>query len=254
MSSQGKDRIIVALDVDGLDKAAALVAELAPHVGMFKVGLELITAVGAPAAVACVKEAGGKVMFDGKFHDIPNTMAGAARAVSALGVDMFTIHASSGRPAIRAAVENAGAAKVIGVTVLTSLTPSECLCTFGDSPEDKVEEFAADLDWSGAHAVVCSPRELAYLEGAKRLIRITPGVRPEWAAAGDQQRVMTPLDAVLAGADFLVVGRPITNQPAGVGSRVDAASRVAAEIDAALERKAILKACIDAEGKGGPGC
>ncbi|HSD12800.1 MAG TPA: orotidine 5'-phosphate decarboxylase / HUMPS family protein, partial [Patescibacteria group bacterium] len=109
-----KDRIIVALDVPTLEAAKPLIDALAPHVGLFKVGLELLTAVGAPAAVAAVRERGGRVMFDGKFCDIPNTVAGAAKSAVALGVEMFTMHASSGKEAIRAAVVAAGGDKVIG--------------------------------------------------------------------------------------------------------------------------------------------
>ncbi len=224
-----KERIIVALDVPDLETAKPLVAALAPHVGYFKVGLELITAVGGPAAVALIKGAGGKVMYDGKFADIPNTMAGAARSVAALGVEMFTVHASAGPDSVYAAVRHAGNAKVIGVTVLTSLDDHACRGIFGVSAIAAVGSFAFLLRMADAHAIVCSPQEVSLLREIP-LLRITPGVRPVWAAAGDQKRVMTPGDAIRAGADMLVIGRPILKPPAEIGGPVDAAKRIADEI------------------------
>nr|ALV85546.1 orotidine 5'-phosphate decarboxylase/HUMPS family protein [uncultured bacterium pA1] len=228
-----KDRIIVALDVSTLEAARPLIDALAPHVGLFKVGLELLTAVGAPAAVAAVRERGGRVMFDGKFCDIPNTVAGATKAAVALGADLLTVHASAGAESIRAAVREAGAAKVVGVTVLTSIGESECFEIFGDSPEGKVIDFAGTLAKCGAPAVVCSPREASLLRHLP-LLRITPGIRPAWAETGDQKRVLSPGDAVRGGADMLVIGRPITKPPAAVGTPADAARRIADEIAEAL--------------------
>jgi orotidine-5'-phosphate decarboxylase len=224
-----KDRIIVALDVPGIIEAKALVAELAPHVGYFKVGLELITAIGAPAAVALVKAAGGRVMVDAKFNDIPNTMAGAARSAAALGIDIFTVHASAGRSAVAAAVKAAPACVVAGVTVLTSMSEADCFDVFGCPVEDKVAEFEADLRHAGAGAIVCSPKDLPALS-FRELTRITPGIRPTWAPSGDQKRAMTPLEAVRTGADLLVIGRPITAPPPGVGGPAEAAKRIADEI------------------------
>lgn len=228
-----KDRIIVALDVPDLAAARPLIAALSPHVGMFKVGLELITAVGAPAAVAAVREAGGRVMFDGKFNDIPNTVAGAAKAAAALGVETFTMHATSGREAILAAVAAAGGEKVIGVTVLTSIDDAECAETFGGLTLDVVEALGWKLVEAGAKNVVCSPREVRRLLQMP-LTRITPGVRPAWADAGDQKRFTTPAEAVRSGADMLVIGRPITKPPAAIGGPAQAARLIADEIAEAL--------------------
>ncbi len=230
-----KNHIIVALDVSTAAEAKALVQELASHVGMFKIGLELITAIGAPAAVALVKLAGGKVMFDAKFNDIPNTMAGAAKAVAELDVDTFTVHASAGPKSIAAAVASAGKSRVIGVTVLTSLSRDLCIEIFGDNPVDKVNVFAQQLADAGAYGIVCSPQEVASLVNSS-LTRIIPGVRPLWAAAGDQARVMTPEDAIVAGADYLVIGRPITKPPPSIGSRVVAAQRIAEEMERGFSR------------------
>jgi len=227
-----KNKIIYALDVDSLDKARRQVAGIAPHVGMLKIGLELITSVGGPQAVAAVHDAGGLVMYDGKFNDIPHTMAGATRPVAAQGVKMFTVHASSGLESVKAAVANCGASKVIGVTVLTSLGEEECIEIFGDKPSAKVRAFAELLCEAGAHAIVCSPQEVGRLADLP-LTRITPGVRPRWAAVGDQKRVMTPAEAIHAGADYLVIGRPISAPPPEVGSPADAARLIAMEIEGA---------------------
>lgn len=228
-----KDRLIVALDVSDLEAAKPLIAALAPHVSCFKVGLELLTAVGAPAAVAAVHEAGGRVMFDGKFNDIPNTVGGATKAAVGLGVDLLTVHASTGAESIRAAVRESGRAKVVGVTVLTSIGESECHEIFGETPEIKVYDFALTLVRCGAPAVVCSPREAKELRDLP-LLRITPGIRPAWAETGDQKRVLSPGDAIRGGADILVVGRPITQPPPGVGAPADAARRILDEIAGAV--------------------
>jgi orotidine-5'-phosphate decarboxylase len=226
---QPKERLIVALDVSDIEDAKPLIALLAPHVGMFKVGLELLTAIGAPAAVAAVREAGGRVMYDGKFNDIPNTVAGAVKAAVGHGVDLITVHASTGAESIRAAVRESGSARVIGVTVLTSIGESECFEIFGDSPTNKVVEFAKVLVKCGAPAVVCSPREAGELRGLP-LLRITPGIRPAWAETGDQKRVLSPGDAIRGGADILVVGRPITQPPKGIGGPLEAVKRILDEI------------------------
>ena len=230
---QAKDRIIVALDVPDLGKAKPLISSLAHRVGCCKVGLELITAAGGPQAVEAVHDGGGRVMYDGKFHDIPNTMEGAARGVAAQAVKMFTVHASAGRDAVAAAVKAAGKSLVIGVTVLTSLDDESCIEIFGDKPSAKVRQFAEMLVDAGAHAVVCSPQEVASLRDLP-LLRITPGVRPAWAAVGDQKRFTTPAEAVRSGADMLVIGRPILKPPAEIGSPVEAARRIEAEIEEAL--------------------
>lgn len=257
MEPQGKDRIIVALDVDELWKAEQLVEALAPHVRVFKVGLELLTAAGSKRVVTAIHGYGTRIMYDGKFNDIPNTMAGATRAVAAHGVEMFTVHASCGLEGMRAVAAAKGVAKALAVTVLTSFDDAGSETVFGGNARLKVAQFAMEAKLAGLDGIVCSPKELEFLGSHgdfDGLLKVTPGVRPSWAATADQKRVMTPYEAILAGADYLVIGRPITNPPAEVGSCVDAAKRIAEEIDSALERRAILKACIAAEGKGGCGC
>jgi orotidine-5'-phosphate decarboxylase len=233
---EAKDRIIVALDVYSLDKAKSLVESLAPHVGCFKVGLELLTAVGAPKVVEFVHSLGGQVFYDGKFDDIPNTVAGAAKAVAGLNVRMFNVHASAGIEAMMAAIANKGSSLVLAVTVLTSLEENNANLIFGGPSKAKVLQFARDAKIAGCDGIICSPQELELLGKQKELVglwMITPGVRPEWAATGDQKRVMTPAEAIKAGAAALVIGRPITKPPAEIGTPVNAVKRIISEIAAA---------------------
>ena len=233
----GNDRIIVALDVDSLDKAISLVKSLAPYVGCFKVGLELLMAVGAPQVVEFVHSLGGQVFLDGKLNDIPNTVGSAAKAVAWLNVKMFDVHASAGIEAMMAAVANKGQSLVLAVTVLTSLEENNAHLIFGAPSKAKVLQFARDAKLAGCDGIICSPQELELLGKQKELgslLKVTPGVRPEWAAAGDQKRIMTPAEAIKAGANYLVIGRPITRPPAEIGSPVDAAKRIAEEIAGVL--------------------
>jgi orotidine-5'-phosphate decarboxylase len=232
-----KDRIIVALDVDSLDKARALVESLAPHVGCFKVGLELLTAVGAPKVVEFVHSLGGQVFYDGKFDDIPNTIGGATKAIAGLNVKMFNVHASAGIEAMMSAVAKKGQSLVLAVTVLTSLEENNANLIFGGPSKARVLQFARDAKLAGCDGIICSPQELELLGKQKELaclLKITPGVRPLWAAAGDQKRIMTPSEAIKAGATALVIGRPITKPPTEVGSPVDAVQKIAEEIAAVL--------------------
>jgi len=232
-----RGRIILPLDVSSLDDARVLVKELALHVGPFKVGLQLITSVGAPQAIEFVRRGDGEVFLDGKFCDIPNTVGAASKAAATLGVNMFNVHASCGVEAMRAAVANKGDSQVLAVTVLTSLEENNAHLIFGAPSKAKVLQLARDAMLAGVDGIICSPQELPLLRKQKELdglFMVTPGVRPEWAAAGDQKRVMTPGEAIAAGADMLVIGRPITNPPEGM-NRLDAAERIASEIAAALK-------------------
>lgn len=235
-----KDRIIVALDVSDLSEVKSLIQELTPHVGCFKVGLELLTAVGAPKVVEFVHSLGGQVFYDGKFDDIPNTVGSAAKAVAELNIKMFNVHASAGVEAMMAAIANKGQSLVLAVTVLTSLEENNAHLIFGASSKAKVLQFARDAKIAGMDGIICSPQELELLAKQKELgelLKVTPGVRPEWAATGDQKRIMTPGDAIAAGATALVIGRPITKPPKEVGGPADAAQRIAEEITMALERR-----------------
>ena len=232
-----KDRIIVALDVPSLEQAGPLITSLASYVWCFKIGLELITAEGGPQAVRFVQERGGQVFYDGKFCDIPNTVGNAAKAAAGLGVQMFNVHASAGVEAMMAAVANKWKALVLAVTVLTSLEENNAHLIFGGSSKAKVLQLARDAKIAGCDGIICSPQELELLGKQKELVgllKVTPGVRPEWAATGDQKRVMTPAEANKAGATVLVIGRPITKPPAEIGTPVDAAKKILEEIAAVL--------------------
>lgn len=234
---EAKDRIIVALDVDSLDKAKSLIESLAPHVGCFKIGLELLTAVGAPKVVEFIHSLGGQVFYDGKFNDIPNTVGGAAKAVAELNVKMFNVHASAGRKSIEQAVVNKGNSLVLGVTVLTSIDETECVSIFGDKPGPKILQFAQILLEAGADGIICSPQELKLLGKKKELgslLKVTPGIRSKWAAIDDQKRIMTPAEAIKAGATALVIGRQITKPPLEIGAPADAAKKIAEEISTVL--------------------
>ncbi|HAP32135.1 MAG TPA: orotidine-5'-phosphate decarboxylase [Firmicutes bacterium] len=216
----GAARIIVALDVETQEKACSLVRELAPPLRYFKVGFRLFVACG-PSVIAALQGLGAKIFLDLKFHDIPNTVAEAAAAAARLGVAMFNVHLSGGREMIRAAVDAAAAAAeqlgrsrphVLGVTVLSSFHEAALAETgVARTIDDQVVALARlGLD-CGLDGVIASPREAMLLRqhlGGDFLI-VTPGVRPAGAAADDQQRILTPRQALQAGASYLVIGRPI---------------------------------------------
>ncbi|WP_439580094.1 orotidine-5'-phosphate decarboxylase [Elioraea sp.] len=210
-------RIAVALDTPDPARAASWARALAGHVGVAKVGLELFTAAGA-GAVAAVRESGLPVFLDVKLHDIPNTVAGAVRSAARLGVAMLTVHAAGGAAMMEAAREAADSAgpdrpMILAVTVLTSLTTSDLAATGVEAaPASQVLRLARLAIASGADGIVCSPLEVAPLRAAlgASVPLVVPGIRPVGSRADDQARVTTPAEAVAAGADWLVIGRPIT--------------------------------------------
>ena len=228
-----KDKIIFALDLDALPKATPFIEGLSPYVGCFKIGLELMHSVGTPQAVQHVHRHGGQVFVDCKLNDIPNTVMGASRAISGMGVKFFNVHASSGVEAIRAAASEKGQAKLLVVTVLTSLDDSSSLNIFGKVAREKVLDFAKEAVDSGADGLICSSQELEFLGPLpefKDLLKVTPGIRPSWASSDDQKRILTPKEAIEAGASHLVIGRPISTPPRGIGSPIDAAKAILQEI------------------------
>jgi len=237
--SSVNDKILVALDVDTLDEALSLVETLQPYVGGFKVGLELCTHVGTRQVIDAISHAGGNVFVDLKFKDIPNTVAGAVKAVARDGVLMFNVHCDGGSAMLRAAVTTAHtmgvhAPLVIGVTVLTSIDEqilNEELHVPG-SIRAQVVRLAQLAQSAGLDGVVCSPHEVAAIKEAcgPQFLTVVPGVRPAWSAAGDQRRIMSPAAAMRAGADYLVIGRPITHPPATIGTPVDAVRRIVEEV------------------------
>ena len=227
------DRIFVALDTPDLDKALALAEGLRGLVGGVKLGKEFFTAQG-PAGVNAVSALGVAVFLDLKFHDIPATVAGAVGAALAMKPFMLNVHASGGEAMMRAAADAAREAGderplVIAVTVLTSLWSGDLVATgIENNMEDQVLRLAALAENCDLDGVVCSPREVAALrrERGPDFKLVVPGIRPAWAATDDQKRVETPADTIDAGADYLIIGRPITESQ----DPADAAKRIADEI------------------------
>ena len=229
--------VFCALDTTDTALAVRLAEALQGVVGGVKLGLEFHTANG-PEGVRAVAAAGLPLFLDLKFHDIPNTVAGALRSVARLAPALTTVHAIGGAEMMRAAVDAAGDAatklglprtKIVGVTVLTSMGQSELPSIGVDGAVlDQVKRLAALAQESGLDGVVCSPHEVEELRrqcGADFKL-VVPGIRPLWAAAGDQKRVLGPAEAVAKGADWLVIGRPITS----AADPVEAAQRINAEL------------------------
>ncbi|NJK81836.1 MAG: orotidine-5'-phosphate decarboxylase [Chloroflexaceae bacterium] len=235
------DRILVALDVPTLPAALALVEQLRGRVGGFKVGLELCTAVGVPRVVEAIGAAGGSLFLDLKLKDIPNTVAATVHTIAASYgqyVRLLTLHCDGGTAMLQAAAEaNASALQLVGVTVLTSMSEATLHNELGipDPLERHVVRLARLAQAAGLAGVVASPHEVAAIRQAcgPDLLIITPGVRPAWASTGDQQRITTPAQAIQSGADYLVIGRPITAAPAEIGGPVAAVERIIAELAAA---------------------
>lgn len=235
------NKLIVALDVDTPAQALALVKELGPVVGMFKIGSQLFTLAG-PQIVRDVVASGAKVFLDLKFHDIPHQVAGAARSAAQLGVSLFTVHASGGAEMMRRAAEavtevaeREGITRpaVLAVSVLTSMDAS-ALAQIGisSSPEESVLRLVKLAEQSGADGVVASPQETKKIRATvanPKFLIVTPGIRPAGGGGDDQRRVATPEAALKAGADYLVVGRPIT----AASDAVAAAQQIAAEMQRA---------------------
>jgi orotidine-5'-phosphate decarboxylase len=230
-----RDKLIVALDLPTGDAATRMAERLQGHVGMFKVGSELFTAEG-PVPVRYLVATGHRVFLDLKFHDIPNTVRAGAREAAQLGASMVNVHASGGRKMMEAALEGARSAlatvwgnpgrpqgppvqaapKVLAVTILTSLEIQD-LEELGISgtPMEAVVRLARLAQSAGLDGVVASAREISAIRQAcgPEFLIVTPGIRPASAAANDQARIATPASAIAAGADYLVVGRPITGTP-----------------------------------------
>jgi len=222
--------IAVALDAPNLDTAARWANLVTPHVSTVKIGLELYLRYG-PEAVASVRGASNVAVFlDLKLNDIPATVAGAARSVARLRPELLTVHAVGGMAAVRAAVEAAPDTKIVAVTVLTSLgdTDLERLGVAGPVG-DAVRRLATLAVEAGARGLVCSPREVAAVraEVGPDITLITPGVRPAGSEANDQARIATPEEALQAGADLLVIGRPITGaaDPGAAAAAIGASLR-----------------------------
>lgn len=250
-------RIFIAVDVSKPQAAIDLVQMLEGKVGGIKLGFEWMTSTLAQLlttdnteedAIAqlllqrqLIATIGDYLMWDGKWLDILNTMKSAAAAVQPLRPRIFNLHACNSDDAIQATIAERGNSMVFGVTVLTSVDEAECRSIFGMDRGIAVVTFARKLVRCGAQGVICSPQELEALTAdpeTTELLKLTPGVRPVWASADDQKNIMTPGDAIRAGAWGLVIGRPIAKPPEGIGTPADAADRIAEEILVALEEAA----------------
>lgn len=235
------DKLIVALDVETPDEALALVNQLRDVAGMFKIGSQLFTLAG-PRIVKDVVASGAKVFLDLKFHDIPHQVAGAARSAAQLGVSLFTVHASGGAEMMRRAAEAVAdiaerertpRSAILAVSVLTSMDRN-ALAQIGinSSPEESVLRLVKLAEESGVDGVVASPQEAERIRATvanRKFLIVTPGIRPSGGGGDDQRRVATAAAALQAGADYLVVGRPITAAP----DPVAAARAIAAEMQRA---------------------
>ncbi len=227
-----KDRLIIALDVSRASEAQKIVSEIGDSASTYKVGKQLFTAEG-PQVVRDLVASGRKVFLDLKFHDIPNTVAGAVKSAAKLNVSMLTVHASGGskmlKAAAKAAAQSSSKPLILAVTVLTSLT-DEDLQELGlpVGVADQVLRLAGMARNCGAGGVVSSPQEVVSVRRAlgEGFAIVTPGIRPSGADVGDQARVMTPAEAIAAGATHIVVGRPVTGDP----KPAEAAKRILDEL------------------------
>lgn len=239
----GAKRIMVALDVDELSEAVKIAEELKDLGVTFKIGNQLGTYEGWQKAVAFARQYGAYIFCDTKFKDIPATVERSARSITRHQPDMFNIMADNNLAALRGAVAGTESAMldydlqtrpiIIGVTVLTSISDDEAQSIYGASAADKVMQFAEMAAEAGLDGLVCSGQEVAALRANPKtsdLLLVVPGIRPTWAATGDQNRVMTPREAIDAGADYLVIGRPITQPPAEIGSPRRAVEKILEEL------------------------
>jgi orotidine-5'-phosphate decarboxylase len=229
-----KNKIVVALDVSTFHEAQKLIDELTGYVGVFKVGKQLFTRLG-PQIVDYIKKQGGQVFLDLKFHDIPNTVRGACHAAADLGVDLLTIHTMGGFEMMRAArqgVIDSGNmnTKVLGVTVLTSINQDVLRDDLNLKVPlgEQVIHLAKLAEMAGIHGVVASPKEITLIREhtQKDFLIVTPGIRPTWYQKDDQKRTMTPKEAVDAGADYIVIGRPITKAHEPKQAAIDVAKDI----------------------------
>jgi len=234
-----RERLIVALDVSSAAEAREIVLALDDAVGLYKVGMQLYTAEG-PSIVRELVSAGKKVFLDLKYHDIPNTVAAAVREAAKLGVSMLTLHASGGTKMLTAAAAaardtGAGSLKILAVTVLTSMNQTDLEeLGAGGRVEDQVVRLSTLALNAGCQGVVSSAHEVKALRArlGSGFLAVTPGVRPAGAPNGDQARVVTPAQAIAAGATHIVVGRPIT----GAEDPACAAKKILEELERATHQ------------------
>lgn len=243
MKENARKRLIFALDVNSFEEAQRWVRQLHEKVGVFKVGKQLFTRCG-PQVVEMIRREGGEVFLDLKYHDIPNTVAMAGIEACRLGVRMFNVHALGGLEMMTKTVtevdarfprEGGGRPLLLAVTILTSSTEQTLARVGIDRPvREMVPRLAKLAREAGMDGVVASPQEVGLIRQAcgREFVIVTPGVRPVFAATNDQKRVTTPAEAIAAGANYLVVGRPISTAP----NPLEAADRILEEMAGAMER------------------
>jgi orotidine-5'-phosphate decarboxylase len=225
-----RERVIIALDVPDLAGLNAFLDRLEGQPVFYKVGLELFLAEGA-RAIDAVRARGGRLFLDLKLHDIPETVGRAVGSAVRFGAEFLTIHTSGGHEMMKRAVEAAGTTKILGVTVLTSLNDGDLAADgIGGSVADAVVRRALVARAAGVPGLVCSPQEVAQVKAQSGLLTVVPGVRPAGAALGDQKRVATPAGTIAAGADYLVIGRPIRD----AARPAEAFAAVVREVEQAL--------------------
>lgn len=240
------ERLMVALDVDELSQAAVIAEDLKGLDVTFKIGNQLGTYEGWQRAIQFAKSYRARVFCDTKFKDIPATVERSCRAITRHQPDFFNVMADNNPAALEAAVRGTVSAMadfrlgqrplLLGVTVLTSINNEEAVSLYGAPAADKVRQFATQAAQAGFDGLICSPQEAAGLRqqaDTKHLLLVTPGVRPDWAASSDQRRTATPRMALQNGADYVVIGRPITRPPAKIGSPRQAALKVLKEMEEA---------------------
>ena len=247
VKTKAKERLIIALDTSSETEALNIIESLSEYTGYFKVGLELFTSLG-PKIIKQIKEAGNKVFFDGKFMDIPNTVSKAVANMVMHRVDMLNLYMSGGTKMIEEASKSLVAAserynlnppKLLGVTVLTSMTSDvlENDLKITTQLNEYVSHLATLAIKNNLDGIICSPneakliKEVARKNGNQNFLIVTPGVRPSWAKADDQQRIATPKEAIENGASHIVVGRPITQAK----NQIEATKKVLEEIEEAIK-------------------
>jgi len=239
-----KNRIILALDVDNEDDAIRIISELKSYVGYFKIGLGFLYNIKQPNKfISLIIKEGGRVFLDCKLHDIPNTVAAASRGITRQSVDMFNLHLSGGYDMIRASIEaikdeankiSIDRTILLGVSLLTSISRSEMndQLRIPGSVEEHVSAMAKLADKAGIDGIIASPLEIEIIKNSisREMLIVTPGIRPLWASSNDQKRSMQPSEAIAKGATHIVIGRPITNPPAEIGSPTDAINKIIQEL------------------------
>jgi len=250
-----EDQVIVALDTSETKALVKMVESLSPYISTFKVGLEVITAIGLKQTLGLFGANGRKVILDLKLHDIPNTVMHAVSNIASYPmVKGFTIHTSCGFQALQKVAEVKEDKLALGVTILTSVGQDDAWiygCAWDTSdPGDhgmlamgglghKAVSMAMMAQKAGLNAIVCSPLDLPHITPcgfAKNLLKFTPGIRPKWAAKNDQVRITTPSQAIANGADYLIIGRPITNPPEGMSMR-QAVENILEEVSIAISNE-----------------